>query len=318
MEIARDRGVVLLIVEEAVEEHARRQRDRDSQAFLPVPDVPAAEEVNTLWAAMGCGPGEGIDRDSSRYHQVCIVAFPTSPVRTWVGGFFGAEMPWLVEAGGLSFCVPPFDPRHATLVTPAEAERLAREWERLRPAASLASSRGSGSGGWWSACLAVRPADPDVFHLRAADDRRSFCGLRAKDLEAPDPYPRDGDIPDDRLCHRCARHWFEHTKAERERDRRDLGRRLEAVTGLLRALDHLEAIHRTAAAAPDWHAAHSALTGPPFGFSDLQAWHILTFPLGQQNAAGRADLEAIRSRLLHRLSDLDAYLLAGPNREAQA
>lgn len=312
--------VVLLIVEEAVEADTWERRDRRYQAFIPVPDVPTADEVAGLRTAMGWGADE-LDSEMSRYHRVCIVAFAASPVRIWVAAFFAAEMPWLIDASGLSCCVPPFDPRHTTAVTTEDATALIGDWERLRPAPPPPPSTtpgrqpGSGrpgSGGFWSGpSLAVRAADPDVFHLRVGEGRRSFCGLRAKDLGAPDPYVRYDDVPDDRRYLECAVAWLEELRPRREDERRRVSFRLEAVAGLLRAFDHLDAVNRTVADAADRPQAHAALTAAPFGYTDLQAFHILNLSVGHQTAEGRADLETQQAGLLSWLARLDAFLAPG-------
>jgi hypothetical protein len=251
VDIDPDGDVVLLIVEEAVEDDTWERRDRRYQAFIPVPDVPTAGDVAGLRTAMGWG-ADDLDSETSRYHHVCIVAFPASPVRTWVAAFFAAEMPWLVDAAGLSCCVPPFDPRHTTPVTPADATELIGDWERLQPAPPPPPSTtprrqpGSGrqgTGGFWSGpSVAVRAADPDVCHLRVGEGRRSFCGLRAKDLDAPDPYVHYDDVPDHRRCPECTAAWLEELRPQREDERRRVSVRLETVAGLLRAFDHLDAV----------------------------------------------------------------------------
>jgi hypothetical protein len=263
VDIDRPGDVVLLIVEEAVEDDARERRDRRHQAFVPVPDVPTADAVAGLRTALGFGVDD-LDRETSRYHRVCIVAFPASPVRGWVAGFFAAEMPWLIDGGGLSYCVPPFDARHTTSVIPADATEQIGGWERLRPAPPTPrrqpGSGRPGTGGFWSGPpVAIRPADPDVRHLRLHEGRRSFCGLRAKDLEAPDPHVRYDDVPAQRRCPECAAAWLEELRPQQEDERRRVSFGLEAVAGLLRAFEQLDAINRTVAGASDRPGAHSDL-----------------------------------------------------------
>jgi hypothetical protein len=313
------RKVVLLIVDQVVEDDAweRRRVHRDWQALIPVPAIPTVGDLQALRTAIGFGADQ-LDWETARYQRVCIVAFPSSPTRHWVTAFFAAEMPWLVDHDGLSLCIPPFDPRHMTPIAAAEVEGLAAEWDRLQPAPPAASSSKpkrhpwsdrSGSGGWWSGPdVAIRQSDPDVHHLRIDEGRRSFCGRRAKDLDTVDGPMRWNEVPPGRRCPTCFRLWFGDIRPQREDERRRLADRLEAVTGLLRAFDELDAINRTIAEAADWPAAHSALTAAPFGYTDLQAFSILTLPGGRQTREGRADLEAEHLAVQAGLSDLDAFL----------
>src|SRR5581483_2220207 len=86
MDHVEEPEAVLLVVEEVVADDAKGRRDRDHQAILPVPDLADAEAVDGLRTAMGF-PGAPDDPAASRYHRVCIVAFPASPVRSWVAAF---------------------------------------------------------------------------------------------------------------------------------------------------------------------------------------------------------------------------------------
>jgi len=45
----------------------------------------------------------------------------------------------------------------------------------------------------------------------------------------------------------------------------------------------------------------------PFGFTDLQAFHILMFPAGRRTAEGRSDLEAQQAGLRSWLTRLDGF-----------
>lgn len=213
MEIVEERKAVLLVVEEAVEDDARSRRHREYEALIPVPDAPDADIVSSLRTAMGW-PGGRDDPKTARYHRVCIVAFPSSPVRTWVAAFFAAEVSWLVEAGGLSWCLPPFDRRHITPLNVAETRGLAGQWERLRPDPPAPAPSGPktrpgsdrpGTGGWWSGPqVVVAPGDPTC-HLRVHEGRRSLCGRRAKELDYPEPPVQLEEVAKDRRCPECAR-----------------------------------------------------------------------------------------------------------------
>jgi hypothetical protein len=82
---------------------------------------------------------------------------------------------------------------------------------------------------------------------------------------------------------------------------------------LLAAFDQLEAINRTIADAADWPSAHAALTVEPFGYTDLQAFHILNFPAGRRTAEDRSDLEARQEDLRSWLTRLDAFFAESPH-----
>lgn len=323
MEGIGEEDFVLLVVEEAVEDDAYSRRDRHRHALVPVLDVPDAETVDRLRKGMAW-PGEVDDPDAARYPRVCVVAFPPSPVRAWVTAFFAAEVPWLVEGGGLWWCVPPFDRRHVHPVSAADGLALAEEWERLRPQPPPPASPAPklhpkwldrpGSGGWWSGPeVVVTATDPGLCHLRVQEGRRSFCGRLAKELDYVEPLVRPEEVAPERRCLECSRLWWEDIRPERERERRDVVHRVEANQGLLAAFDQLDTINRAIAAAPDRPAAHAALTSEPFGYSDLQAFHILSSPTGRWTAEARADLEAQRAGLQSWLTRLDAFFAEGPD-----
>lgn len=319
-----EREVVLLVVDEGVEDDVRSRRDREHEALMPVPDVPDADIVASLRRAMGW-PAELDDPTMARYHRVCIVAFLSSPVRTWVTAFFAAEVSWLVEAGGLWWCLPPYDRRHITPMNVAEALASAGRWAQLWPEPPTPAPSGPklhpswfdrpGTGGFWSGPEVVVAAGDPTCHLRVQEGRRSFCGRRAKELDYPEPPVHFEEIPKDRRCPECARLWSEEMRPQRQWDRRDVLRRIEATEGLLAAFDQLEAINRTITDAPDWPSAHAALTAPPFGFTDLQAFHILMFPAGRRTAEGRSDLEAQQAGLHSWLTRLDAFFAEAPDHQ---
>jgi hypothetical protein len=321
-----EEDVVLLVVEEAVEEDAFSRRDRNRHALVPVPDLPDAETVDRFQTGMAWPGGVG-GPDAARYHRVCVVAFPSSPVRAWVTAFFAAEVPSLVESGGLWWCVPPFDRRHVIPVSAAAGLALAEEWERLRPQPPPPAPPAPpapklhpgwwdrpGSGGWWSGPeVVVAATDPGRCHLRVREGRRSFCGRPAKELDYVEPPVQPEDVAPDRRCPECARLWWEEIRPERERERRDVVRRVEANQGLLAAFNQLDAINQAIADAPDRPAAHAALTAEPFGYSDFQAFHILSSPTGHWTAEARADLETQWASLHSWLARLDAFFAERPN-----
>jgi DNA gyrase subunit A len=66
--------------------------------------------------------------------------------------------------------------------------------------------------------------------------------------------------------------------------------RLHIVEGLVKALDMIDAIVKAIRASKDRAAARTALMGNRFGFSEIQANHILDMPLGRLTQLGREEL----------------------------
>ena len=66
--------------------------------------------------------------------------------------------------------------------------------------------------------------------------------------------------------------------------------RLHIVEGLVKALDMIDAIVKTIRASKDRTAARDALMRARFGFSEIQANHILDMPLGRLTQLGRDEL----------------------------
>jgi DNA gyrase subunit A len=66
--------------------------------------------------------------------------------------------------------------------------------------------------------------------------------------------------------------------------------RLHIVEGLVKALDMFDAIVKAIRASKDRAAARTALMGNRFGFSEIQANHILDMPLGRLTQLGREEL----------------------------
>ncbi len=84
--------------------------------------------------------------------------------------------------------------------------------------------------------------------------------------------------------------------------------RAHIVEGLLRAIDQLDAVIATIRAAADRAAARLALQDDPFGFSEVQANHILDMPLGRLTRLGRSELEAELAALRETIAELEAIL----------
>ena len=66
--------------------------------------------------------------------------------------------------------------------------------------------------------------------------------------------------------------------------------RLHIVDGLLKALDMIDAIVKAIRASKDRAAARTALMGKQFGFTEIQANHILDMTLGRLTQLGREEL----------------------------
>jgi len=84
--------------------------------------------------------------------------------------------------------------------------------------------------------------------------------------------------------------------------------RAHIVEGLLRAIDQLDAVIAAIRAAADRAAARTALQADPFGFSEVQANHILDMPLGRLTRLGRSELEAELAALRETIAELEAIL----------
>jgi DNA gyrase subunit A len=84
--------------------------------------------------------------------------------------------------------------------------------------------------------------------------------------------------------------------------------RAHIVEGLLKALDHIDAIIAAIRAADDRGAARAALMAAPFAFSEVQANHILDMQLGRLTRLGRAELEEEMATLRETIAELEAIL----------
>jgi DNA gyrase subunit A len=84
--------------------------------------------------------------------------------------------------------------------------------------------------------------------------------------------------------------------------------RLHIVDGLLRCIDQLDAVIAAIRESADRSEARSALMGDPFGFSELQANHILDMTLGRLTRLGRSELEEEADQLRAAIADLEQIL----------
>jgi DNA gyrase subunit A len=84
--------------------------------------------------------------------------------------------------------------------------------------------------------------------------------------------------------------------------------RAHIVEGLLKALDHIDAIIATIRGSEDRAAARAALMAAPFEFSEIQANHILDMQLGRLTRLGRAELEEEMAKLRETIAELEAIL----------
>jgi DNA gyrase subunit A len=89
--------------------------------------------------------------------------------------------------------------------------------------------------------------------------------------------------------------------------------RAHIVEGLLRCLDQLDAVIALIRGSEDRAAARQGLMADPFGFTEIQANHILDMTLGRLTRLGRAELEEEMARLRETIAELEA-ILADPAR----
>lgn len=107
-------------------------------------------------------------------------------------------------------------------------------------------------------------------------------------------------------------HWLDHqvvVVTRRTRHRLDkAAARLHIVDGLVRAVDMIDAIIAKIRASKDRGAARTALMGEPFGFSEIQANHILDLQLGRLTQLGRDDLLKEQKELRDTIKELERIL----------
>ena len=84
--------------------------------------------------------------------------------------------------------------------------------------------------------------------------------------------------------------------------------RAHVVEGLLRAVEMLDEVIALIRASADRAAARGGLMAEPFGFSEVQANHILDTPLGRLTRLGRSELTNELAELHVTIADLEAVL----------
>ncbi|MDP9388706.1 MAG: DNA gyrase subunit A [Actinomycetota bacterium] len=84
--------------------------------------------------------------------------------------------------------------------------------------------------------------------------------------------------------------------------------RAHIVEGLLKALDMIDAIIALIRGSEDRSAARAGLMAEPFGFSEVQANHILDMTLGRLTRLGRSELEDEMAKLRQTIAELEAIL----------
>jgi DNA gyrase subunit A len=102
------------------------------------------------------------------------------------------------------------------------------------------------------------------------------------------------------------------TRRSRERLRKAQAR-AHIVEGLLKALDRLDQIIALIRSSEDRSTAREGLMAEPFGFSEIQANHILDMTLGRLTRLGRRELEEEMAKLRETISELEA-ILGSPRR----
>jgi DNA gyrase subunit A len=85
-------------------------------------------------------------------------------------------------------------------------------------------------------------------------------------------------------------------------------KRAHIVEGLLKALDHIDAIITLIKASADRAAARAGLMAAPFEFSEIQAEHILDMTLGRLTRLGRSELEEELAKLRETIAELQSIL----------
>ncbi len=120
------------------------------------------------------------------------------------------------------------------------------------------------------------------------------------------------EVPRTVTLQEALQHWLDHqvvvvTRRSQFRLQKALDR-LHIVEGLVKALDMIDAIVKAIRASLDRGAARIALMDKPFGFSEIQANHILDMPLGRLTRLGREELDKERKELDETVKQLNAIL----------
>jgi DNA gyrase subunit A len=120
------------------------------------------------------------------------------------------------------------------------------------------------------------------------------------------------EVPRTVTLQEALQHWLDHqvvvvTRRSQFRLQKALDR-LHIVEGLVKALDMIDAIVKAIRASKDRSAARIALMDKEFGFSEIQANHILDMPLGRLTQLGREELDKERKELDETVKQLNAIL----------
>jgi DNA gyrase subunit A len=121
-----------------------------------------------------------------------------------------------------------------------------------------------------------------------------------------DGVPRTVTLPD------ALRAWLDHQVVvvrRRTQFRLDKAEaRLHIVEGLLKAVDMIDAVVKAIRSSADRGEARTKLMGKQFGFSEIQANHILDMPLGRLTQLGLEELAAEKRELDARIKELKRIL----------
>src|SRR5262245_32708343 len=120
------------------------------------------------------------------------------------------------------------------------------------------------------------------------------------------------DVPRTVTLQEALQHWLDHqvvvvTRRTQFRLKKAQDR-LHIVEGLVKALAMIDAIVKAIRASKDRAAARAALMAKRFGFSEIQANHILDMPLGRLTQLGREELDKERKELVATVKELNRIL----------
>ncbi|MFM7225196.1 MAG: DNA gyrase subunit A, partial [Actinomycetota bacterium] len=156
-----------------------------------------------------------------------------------------------------------------------------------------------------------------VIELRSDANPQIVCNNLFKHTAAQTTFPVnmvalvDG-VPRTVGLVEALRHWIDHQEevvTRRTQFRLDKAEaRMHIVDGLVKAVGMIDAVVKAIRASADRAAAREALMGRRFGFSEIQANHILDLPLGRLTRLGIAELEEERARLEVAIAELRRIL----------
>ncbi len=121
-----------------------------------------------------------------------------------------------------------------------------------------------------------------------------------------DGVPRTLNLRD--LLSAYLRHQIEVVRRRSEYRLSQARDRLHIVEGLIKALDLIDQIIALIRASENRAAARDGLAAEPFGFSEVQANHILDMQLGRLTRLGRSDLATEQATLLATIGELEGIL----------